>query len=521
MRVARQSNKTAQYDTLPISLALMAALIAGAMFVFALAPYGVWGVAILSPLILYALLLGKISARRAFLTGLAYGTGLWATGAFWLYHSIHTYGNIPSWLALIMIGVMALVMGLFHAVMAWIFVKFLGRQPLAFAAIWVVQEWFKTWFLTGFPWLFVGYAFTDLPILTSFAPIGGVFLISFVAVLLSASLVELLRARAFYFVLSMLMLAVGAVLSFAAVAWTTPTGKSLSVSLVQGNIPQDLKWLTQYQQQTLEIYATLSQSEWGRDLVVWPEGAVPLFQDEAWPFLAQVATIARDSNTHFVTGIPYKDIGEQTGDGFPPFYNAALLLGANEGVYKKQRLVPFGEYIPLQGWLDVLPNLANSGLSHSEGRANQDSLMIANHPMGVAICYEVAYPDTTRLNAKNSEFLLTISNDAWFGTSAGPHQHLQMVQMRSLEMGRWFARGTNNGITAIIDDKGQIVQSIAQFEAGVLRGQVQMRTGLTPYARFGSYPTLALCALLLLLSVIATRQNKQLSKDYRFYDTVR
>ncbi len=521
MRVARQSTKTPQQDALPISLALIAALIAGAMFVFALAPYGVWGVAILSPLILYALLLGKISTKRAFLIGLAYGTGLWATGAFWLYHSIHTYGNIPSWLALIMIGVMALIMGLFHAVMAWIFVKFLGRQPLAFAAIWVVQEWFKTWFLTGFPWLFVGYAFTDLPMMTSLAPIGGVFLLSFVAVLLSASLVELLRARAFYFVMSALILMVGAILSFMSVAWTTPTGKNLSVSLVQGNIPQDLKWLTQYQQQTLEIYATLSQNEWGRDLVVWPEGAVPLFQDEAWPFLSQVAAIAQASNTHFVTGIPYKDTAQQTGDDFPPFYNSALLLGAHDGVYKKQRLVPFGEYIPLQGWLDVLPNLANSGLSHSKGTTNQNSLMIANHPMGVAICYEVAYPDTTRLNAKNSEFLLTISNDAWFGTSAGPHQHLQMVQMRSLETGRWFARGTNNGITAIIDDKGDVVQSIAQFEAGVLRGQVQMRTGLTPYMRFGSYPLLALCAILLLLSVIATRQNKQLSKDYRFYDTVR
>lgn len=525
MRAVRQSdkNKITQSDALSLWPALLAALIAGVMFVFALAPYGVWGVAILSPLILYALLLGKISPRRAFLTGLVYGTGLWATGAFWLYHSIHHYGNIASGLALVMIGAMALVMGLFHALMAWVFVKFLGRQPLSFAGVWVIQEWLKTWFLTGFPWLFVGYAFTDLPFMTSLAPVGGVFLISFVAVLFSASLVELLRARAFYMVLSVAVLTIATLLFWLDVAWTKPTGKKLTASLVQGNIPQDLKWLTMYRQKTLDSYAHLSRYEWGQDLVVWPEGAVPLFQDEAWPFLSQMADVARAGRTYFITGIAYKEDKEngKADDQSPLFYNSALMLGAGEGIYKKQRLVPFGEYIPLQGMFDILPQLANSGLSHSRGKSAQANLVVANHPMGVAICYEVAYPNITRINAKDSEFLLTISNDAWFGASAGPHQHLQMVQMRSLEMGRWFLRGTNNGITAIIDDKGRIVQRLAQFEAGVLRGVVQMRTGKTPYALLGDYPIVLISGLLLVLSIIATRQAKRLSKDYRFYDTVR
>lgn len=508
-------------NDLPFIFAFVSALIAGMMFVFALSPFGIWGVALLSPLILYALLLTKMTGTRAFLIGTSYGTGLWAVGAFWLYTSIHDYGNIPAWLALIMIGVMAVVMGLFHGVMAWLFVRFLGRQPLAFAAIWIVQEWLKTWVLTGFPWLFVGYAYTDLPFMSSFAPIGGVFLVGFVSVFVSASIVDALRGRLSYLALSLVGLSVGVLLHLSNVSYTTPTGQKLSVSLVQGNIPQDLKWLTEYQQDTLDIYANLSQSEWGRDLVVWPEGAIPMFQDEAWAFLGGVAQLAKASDTAFVTGIPYKDTAQSTAGEFPPFYNSALALGASSGVYKKQRLVPFGEYVPLQGVFDILPELASSGLSHSAGNADQPAILIKDKPMGVAICYEVAYPETTRQNAKDSQFLLTISNDAWFGTSTGPHQHLQMVRMRSIETGRWFARGTNNGVTAIIDHKGKIVQSIPQFERGVLRGQVDMMTGTTPFVRFGHYPLLVFVTILLVMSVIAKRQAQKLSKDYRFYDTVR
>lgn len=521
MRPTRPKSPPPVQNDLPLPVVLLSSLIAGAMFVFALSPYHLWGVALLSPLILYAILLTKLTPKRAFWVGLSYGTGLWAVGAFWLYTSIHTYGNIASWLAISMIGLMAVIMGLFHGVMAWAFVKFLGRQPFAFASIWIVQEWLKTWVLTGFPWLFVGYAYTDLPIMSSFAPLGGVFLVGFVSLFVSASMVDILRGRIAHMAVSACLIGIGAVLSIINPTYTTPTGQKLTVSLVQGNIPQDLKWLTEYQQKTLDIYARLSRDEWGRDLLVWPEGAVPLFQDDAWEFLQAVAQVAKSSNTAFITGIPYKDSQAPTKNGLPPFYNSALALGASEGVYKKQRLVPFGEYTPMRGMLDILPNLANSGLDHSAGGKNQPLIAVKNNPMGMAICYEVAYPETTRQNAKNSQFLLTISNDAWFGTSTGPHQHLQMVRMRSLETGRWFVRATNNGVTAIIDHKGKIVQSIPQFERGVLRGQVSMMTGNTPFMQLGHYPILGFAFIIIIASVIAKRQADKLSKDYRFYDVVR
>ncbi|SUD89709.1 Apolipoprotein N-acyltransferase [Psychrobacter phenylpyruvicus] len=203
-------------------------------------------------------------------------------GAFWLYTSIHQYGDIPAPLALLAIAVMGLGMGLFHGFLALIFNRFVGKQPLAFAALWVLQEWLKTWLFTGFPWLFVGYAFTEQYWLSSLAPVAGVFAVSFVAVLLSASLVEVFRKRAGYLVVTALFIAVSIGLWLTNPAWTQPKANSenLKVSLIQGNIPQDLKWLTEYRYKTLEIYATLSSTEWDQDMVIWPESSIPMFQTE-------------------------------------------------------------------------------------------------------------------------------------------------------------------------------------------------------------------------------------------------
>lgn len=509
------SNNEPTTSRLPVGFAVIIAWLAGAAFMLALAPYGYWIIALISPAILYALLLGPMSNKRAFIIGESYGMGLWCVGAFWLYTSIHVYGNIPVPLALLAIAVMGLGMGLFHGFMALLFNRFVGKQPLAFAALWVLQEWMKTWFLTGFPWLFVGYAFTEHYWLSSLAPVAGVFAVSFVAVLFSASLVEVFRKRAGYMVVTALFMAVSIGLWWANPAWTQPKDDSenLKVSLIQGNIPQDLKWLTEYRYKTLEIYAKLSSTEWDQDLVVWPESSIPMFQTEAWPFINEVAKAARETDTTWLTGIPYKDeaaYNPET-DNYAPFYNSVIALGAKgEGLYKKQNLVPFGEYIPFQGALDLFPSLAGSQevLNYSPGPTNQSPLKVRGHNLGAAICYEVAYPDTTRRNAQNTDFLLTISNDAWFGSSAGPLQHLQMVQMRSLETGRWFMRATNTGVTAIIDHTGKIVARAPQFERTVLRGEVQSRTGMTPYVRYGNMPILILIGFMLLLSYLGKRSNK-------------
>ncbi len=500
---------------LPLGLTLLIAVLAGAIFIFALAPYGFWPVAFVSPAILYALLLPEMSGKRAFVIGEAYGTGLWCVGAFWLFTSINDYSDTPTWLALILIALMGLGMGLFHGFLALIFNQLVGRQPFSFAALWILQEWLKTWLFTGFPWLFVGYAFTEQRWLSSLAPVAGVFAISFVAVLIAASFVELFRRRAGYMVVSSLLVLVSVSLWLINPQWTKPKGTpDLSVSLIQGNIPQDMKWLTEFQVETLKIYASLTRTEWGRDLVIWPESSIPMFQTEAVVFITEMTKMAKETDTTWVTGIPYKDEAafDPKTDKYPPFYNSVIALGSDaQGMYKKQRLVPFGEYIPFQGMLDILPNLAGSKdiMSYSRGSVQQSPLQVRGHNLGAAICYEVAYPDTTRRNAIGTDFLLTISNDAWFGTSAGPLQHLQMVQMRALENGRWFMRATNTGVTAIIDHQGRIVKRAPQFERTVLRGTVQARVGNTPFMTMGHYPILIIIVLLLGLSYLSKRSTRR------------
>ncbi|WP_350562365.1 apolipoprotein N-acyltransferase [Psychrobacter sp. CAL346-MNA-CIBAN-0220] len=500
---------------LSLGLAILIAWLAGAIFLFALAPYGFWPLALVSPAILYALLIPAMSGKRAFIIGEAYGTGLWCVGAFWLYTSIHDYGNTPVWLALILIALMGLGMGLFHGFLALVFNRMVGKQPFSFAALWILQEWLKTWLFTGFPWLFVGYAFTEQYWLSSLAPVAGVFAVSFVAVLLAASVVELLRRRGGYMIASIALLVISTSLWLINPQWTKPKGTpDLSVSLIQGNIPQDIKWLTEYQVETLKIYATLTRSEWGRDIVLWPESSIPMFQTEAVGFISEMVKMAKATNTTWITGIPYKDEAafDAGTDKYPPFYNSVIALGAQaDGLYKKQRLVPFGEYIPFEGMLDILPNLAGSQdiMSYSRGSDQQSPLQVRGHNIGAAICYEVAYPETTRQNAIDTDFLLTISNDAWFGTSAGPLQHLQMVQMRALENGRWFMRATNTGVTAIIDHKGRIVKRAPQFERTVLRGDIQARVGNTPFMLMGHYPILIIIALLLLLSYLGKRSTNR------------
>ena len=498
----------------PLGLLIVVAWLAGALFTLALAPYGFWPLALVSPAILYVLLLPEMSGKRAFIIGEAYGMGMWCVGAFWLYTSIHDYGDTPAWLALIMIALMGLGMGLFHGFLALLFNRIVGKQPFAFAALWVLQEWLKTWLFTGFPWLFVGYAFTEQYWLSSLAPVAGVFAVTFVAVLLAASVVEQLRNRGGYLLATFAVLLVSTSLWLADPQWTKPKGTpDLSVSLIQGNIPQDLKWLTEFQVETLKIYAQLTRSEWGRDIILWPESSIPMFQTEAVGFIIEMVKIAKENDTTWVTGIPYKDEAafDPTTDNYPPFYNSVIALGAQaDGLYKKQRLVPFGEYIPFKGMLDILPDLAGSQeiLSYSRGDDQQSPLRVRGHNLGSAICYEVAYPNTTRKNAIGTDFLLTISNDAWFGTSAGPLQHLQMVQMRALENGRWFMRGTNTGVTAIIDHRGQIVKRAPQFERTVLRGTIQARVGNTPYMNWGNYPILIVIVLLLLLSYLGKAKRK-------------
>ena len=492
-----------QQEQLPLIYPLLISLLAGGVFSFALAPYHYWWLAILSPALLYATLRNRCP-KHAALIGWAYGFGLWFVGAFWLYTSIHVYGDTNSALSVLLIALMAITMGLFTAVQTWVYRRFFPETPLTFAPLWVFFEWAKTWVFTGFPWLFAGYAFTER-FLDNYAPLFGIFGVSFVVIILACALVEVIQKRVFWIIPSAILLIGAFAASF--IQFVTPKNEmALSVSLVQGNIPQDRKWLAEYQVKTLEIYTDLTSKEWGRDLIVWPESSIPMPQTEIQPFLNSMAYQAKNMNSAWVTGIIYIDPKTSQQENRLMYYNSIMASGHEaEGLYKKQRLVPFGEYIPLSGLLAwVLPAMQNdpSMAGFSRGENNQHALSIKNHKLGAAICYEVAYPNLTRRNAQNSDFLITVSNDAWFTGTAGPWQHLQMVQMRAKENGRWFIRATNTGVTAFIDHNGHIVKQAPLDEEFVLRGDLPAMQGQTLYNRLSDYPILIFSILLLVMGWI-------------------
>ena len=486
------------------------ALAAGALTPLAMAPFDYWPLQLLSLALLY-LGLRELAPRAALLRGWCYGFGLFGAGTSWIYVSIHVYGGASPLLAGFLMLLFSAAVALFFALPAWLWSRWLRNghglgDALAFAALWVAQETFRGWFLTGFPWLYAGYSQLDGP-LAGLAPVGSVWLIGLVLAYSAALLVNLPRLRrqprALSAGLLLLLLAWGSGWSLQQHSWTRPAGPALSVAAVQGNVEQNMKWDPAQLNAQLALYRDLSIEGQPADLIVWPETAVPVLKDYAVGYLDGMAGFASSRNSALITGIPVREIDDA---GNKRYFNAISVLGEGSGTYLKQKLVPFGEYVPLQDLLRGLIAFFDLPMSDfARGPADQPLLQARGYQVAPYICYEVVYPEFAAGLAAQSQLLLTVSNDAWFGSSIGPLQHLQMAQMRALEAGRWMIRATNTGVTALIDPFGQISTRLPQFQQGVLYGEVLPMQGLTPYLQWRSWPLALLCGLILLGACVARR----------------
>jgi apolipoprotein N-acyltransferase len=492
------------------------ALAAGAITPLALAPFDIWPLALLS-IALFYLGLRDLRPRQAALRGWCYGFGLFLAGTSWVYVSIHDYGAASPALAGFLTLLFVAGLGLLFALTAAVWARWLRRieaplaDALSFAALWLAQEALRSWLLTGFPWLYSGYSQLDGP-LSGLAPLGGVWLLSFVLALSAALLVNLARLRAhrlFCAIAVILLLAPwGLGLGLKQHNWTQSAGAPLSVTAMQGNIEQNLKWDPAQLNAQLLLYRDLTLNAPASDLIVWPETAVPVLKEHAQGYLDGMGRFASERNAALITGVPIRQANER---GEPRYYNAISVVGQGSGDYLKQKLVPFGEYVPLQEVLRGLIAFFDLPMSDfARGSSEQPLLQAQGYRIAAFICYEVVYPEFAASLAARSDLLLTISNDTWFGRSIGPLQHLQMAQMRALEAGRWMIRATNNGVTALIDPHGQVTTQLPQFEQGVLYGEVVPMQGLTPYLRWRAWPLLALCSLILGWTLLASRMAKTL-----------
>jgi len=488
------------------------AIAGGACTTLALAPFDIWPLALLA-IALFYLGLRALNPRQALLRGWLYGIGLFLAGTSWVYVSIHDYGAAsPALAAFLTFGFCAGV-ALFFALGAWLWARWLRRNDapiadaLAFAALWLAQEAFRGWFLTGFPWLYAGYSQLHGP-LAGLAPVGGMWLISLVLALSAALLVNLPRLLGdkprLAATLLLLLAPWVAGLALNGHAWTERKGEPLKVAALQGNIEQNLKWDPEQLDAQLALYRDMTLSSRTADLIVWPETAVPVLKEYAEGYLRVMGRIAVERDAALITGVPLRQANEH---GEKRYYNAITVTGWGEGTYLKQKLVPFGEYVPLQEVLRGLIAFFDLPMSDfARGPADQAPLQAKGLKIAPFICYEVVYPEFAAGLAARSDLLLTVSNDTWFGTSIGPLQHLQMAQMRALEAGRWMIRATNNGVTALIDPQGRISVQIPQFQQAVLYGEVQPMQGLTPYLLWRAWPLVALCSLLLGWAFVARRR---------------
>jgi apolipoprotein N-acyltransferase len=472
----------------------------GALQSLAFAPVSIAPLGILCMMALWWLWEG-VSAPRAAVIGFAFGLGLFLAGTYWIYTSVHGFGQAPAALAIVLMLGLVSIMGAYTAGLGWLVGRFTSEAPLvrelvALPAAWVLMEWFRGWFLSGFPWLAVGYSQIDMP-LAGFAPVLGVYGVSLAATLSVGLLLALARGPGRVRVVAALAFAILWAAGFALehVEWTQPVGEPVSVALVQGAIPQDLKWQESNRDHTLEVYRDMTEQAFGSRLIVWPESALPILYHEAVPFLAPIYSKAQAHGSDLLLGLIRYDVDAQG------FRNGLVALGQAEEWYYKRRLVPFGEFFPVPGFVRAWMRLRNlTYVDFAAGASSQGVLHAGGQALAATICYEDAYAAEQLAGLNDATLLVNVSNDAWFGDSTAPHQHLQITRMRALEAGRWMLRATNNGISALIDPHGRVNVRSRQFVPEVLRGMVVPYRGLTPYARGGNWPILGICGVLVALA---------------------
>ncbi len=462
-------------------LAALLAFLSGAALVFSFAPFGLAWLAPL-PLLAFLWLLADARPRRAAWLGFCFGLGLFGAGTWWLYISLNILGGLWPPFALLLMLCLISATSAFVAATGYLIARLSPpdavwlRGVVVFPAAWVLGEWARGWMFTGFPWLSVGYGQVDTP-LGALAPLTGVYGISLATALIAGVLYVGLRCGLRVRVAAVVLIVAGviAVQLFVLREWTTDSGRDFRVGLVQGAVPQEQKWLPERLQPTLDVYRDMSLAMRDRDLIVWPEAAITAFPFEVADYVDELHAELEARGTQLFTGI----LTYRPEEG--AFYNTLWAIGAETGTYHKRHLVMFGEYFPLpdfaRRWLRIM-NLPSESIR--PGAARQPLLRANGVPVAATICYELAFGAEQLGFLPEAQLLVNVSNDAWFGDSMMPHQHLQIGRMRAREAGRYLLRATNTGITAVVDPQGLVVARIPQSEPGVIEATVRPYSGPAP-----------------------------------------
>jgi apolipoprotein N-acyltransferase len=472
------------------------------LLTLAYAPFSFWFVTFLS-LTCFIYLLSNSLPKQGFKLGFAFGLGWFGAGVSWVHVSIADFGGIPLIGSITLMLLLSAYLALFPALSCYLLTKYFDRKlwPLALPFIWLMVEWLRSWLLTGFPWLSLGYSQIQGP-LAGWFPVIGEFGVSGLTVFICTALAMSLAAKKW--LPSVIVVTVFFIFGLALnqYQWVKPSGETARIAMVQGNIEQALRWSPEQDQPTMDKYKNMTADHWDNDVIIWPEAAIPKLEPVAADYLSEIDNLAAHTNTGLITGIVNYNF--ETREAF----NNLIGLGQRytdednndtpRGHYyyfhgnrfAKHHLLPIGEFIPLEDWIRGLAPIFDLPMSSfSRGDYQQANLEVKGYHFAPAICFEIAFPRQISANLYyNTDFIITVSNDAWFGGSHGPAQHLEIAQARAKEFGLPVLRATNNGITAFIDHRGQIQSRLPQFEAAVLSDNIQQVEGVTPYRLFGDWP---------------------------------
>ena len=472
---------------------VLRACFSGLLIACGFAPMHLPGFTILGLALLFLQLHQASSRKVAFVAGFWSGLSTMAIGVSWIYVSIHLYGHLHPLLSAGLTLIFLMYLALFPGLMALVYHTLRDQQSVwkacgLFSALWMLSEYARAHFLGGFPWLMVGVSQMDTPLRHLF-PLIGLYGVGFFTCLASAFLAMGLSTRRQLGV----MLSVGLILlplSLSSLSWASFDKQPLSVGIIQANISMQDKWNSSFFWTLMQQYhQSINELIEHTALIVLPESAIPVPADYIHDVLDTLDREAKHVNHAILLGIPQK--AEKT-----DYYNTMLSLGQAQGSYFKQHLVPFGEFIPdpFQHWMDFLGIPAPNLQSHP---APQDWITVNHHKMASLICYELAYPELIRQQLPQAQWIVSISDGGWFGHSFAIYQMLQMAQVLAISTARFHVVANNGGLSSVIDAHGQILSSLPAFQAGILQANIHPGIGATPWVRWGDWPSLSLCLLLI------------------------
>ena len=476
----------------------------GTLAVFAFSPFNLWWLALIAVAVLRLL---QLRWQRPVLTGLYFGLGYFGFGVSWVFNSVYEFGHAPWPVAVLITLCFVVALSFFVSGCLLLVSRLESHCPsvlagdLIFIALWLFMEWLRGWLFTGFPWLLLGHSTIDSPlhgILPVFGTLGASAVILALALLLLAVMRALIRSpREFKLPAAMALLLIGLVLVLGQRQWAEDvTGSTLQVAIVQGNIPVEMKWSRDRHSEIYDIYTEMSQTYLDRDVIIWPETAIPTyFRVAERDFLGDFRNQLIANSTQLLSGsFRYQKDPEE-------IYNSVVVVGEGLQKYDKQHLVPFGEYLPLRWLFDVFRRFVTIPMSDLTPGVGQPLLSIAGIPVGISICYEAIFGRELIHSLPQAQILVNVTDDSWFGDSLAPHQHLQMARVRARETERYLLRSTSTGISAVIDPVGRVLQQTEQFKRQTLTAEVQARRGHTPYSYWGDSIILVLILGLLVIAL--------------------